>query len=141
MLICGDRKWVDYKFIYAWVERLVENHAAVHDALKNYPRGFPPLVIIEGEADGVDTMARIAAEQLKVEVVKFPARWRKFGKKAGPIRNQQMIDEGKPDMVLAFHDDIEHSLGTMDMVTRAMRMGIYCRVITHKDGLPGPESP
>lgn len=32
----------------------------------------------------------------------FPADWDKYGKSAGYIRNQQMLDEGCPDYVVAF---------------------------------------
>jgi hypothetical protein len=28
--------------------------------------------------------------------------WDELGKKAGPLRNQRMLDEGKPDLVVAF---------------------------------------
>lgn len=136
VLICGDRNWDDGEFISAWVERLAKNHASVHEALKNYPRGFDPLVIIEGEARGADKLARKAAERFGLGVLRFPARWARYGKQAGPIRNQQMLDEGKPDMVLAFHDDIKNSKGTLDMIRKAESARIYCRVITHEDGLP-----
>ena len=32
-------------------------------------------------------------------MVTYPADWDKFGRAAGPIRNQQMLDEGKPNMI------------------------------------------
>ena len=38
-----------------------------------------------------------------------------YGKAAGPIRNQQMLDEGKPDVVIAFPG----ASGTADMINRA----------------------
>jgi hypothetical protein len=43
------------------------------------------------------------------------------------------LDEGKPDLVLAFHNDIEHSKGTADMVRRAARAGVRVEVITNKE--------
>lgn len=43
------------------------------------------------------------------------ADWDGLGRKAGPIRNQRMLDEGKPDLVVAFPGD----KGTADMVRRA----------------------
>lgn len=137
MLICGDRHWIDYRFIYLWIKVLAKNHEEVHHILKDYPSGMEPLMIIEGEADGVDMMARVAAEQLGIEVLKFPANWKLHGKAAGPIRNQQMLDEGKPDLVMAFHDDIEHSKGTRDMIRRARKarsgLGIPYRIFSHQD--------
>lgn len=140
VLICGDRHWTDYRFIYLWVEELIRVHEEVHHILKDYPNGMEPLIIIEGEADGVDMMARVAAEELGIAVEKFPANWKKHGKAAGPRRNQQMLDEGKPDVIMAFHDDVENSKGTKDMIERAKKarsgLGIPCRVFTHKDGPP-----
>jgi hypothetical protein len=48
------------------------------------------------------------------------------GKAAGPIRNQRMIDEGKPDLVIAFPG----GRGTADMVSRAKKAGIPVQEIT-----------
>ena len=46
----------------------------------------------------------------------------------GHIRNQQMIDEGKPDLVVAF----KGGTGTADMTRRAKKHNI--KVIEVKDG-------
>src|SRR5262249_16770583 len=45
--------------------------------------------------------------------------WDELGKKAGPLRNQRMLDEGKPDLVVAFPG----GGGTKDMVRRAVQAG------------------
>lgn len=50
-----------------------------------------------------------------IPCLNYPANWSKYKKKAGPIRNQQMLDEGKPDLVVAFSG----GTGTADMVHRA----------------------
>ncbi len=49
----------------------------------------------------------------------------KYGKSAGSIRNQQMIDEGKPDLVVAFPG----GFGTKDMVRRAKKHNIEVIII------------
>ena len=54
-----------------------------------------------------------------MQVQVYEADWKKYGKLAGPKRNQQMLDEGMPDLVVAFHADIKNSKGTFDMVNRA----------------------
>ena len=105
VLVCGDRRWASRLIIMKYLE-----------ALK-------PSLVIEGEAKGADTMARIAAEELGIPVQKFPAEWGKYGKAAGPIRNKQMLDE-KPDLVLAFHFDIEGSSGTANCLCQAEDRGI-----------------
>ena len=50
----------------------------------------------------------------------YPAQWDVYGRRAGPIRNQEMIDEGKPDGVVAFPG----GKGTADMVRRAEAAGL-----------------
>ncbi len=117
VLVCGDRKWWDGKAILRELRRLP-----------------PPITVIEGEARGADTLARLVAENQGWPVLRFPARWDVYGKAAGPIRNKQMLDEGKPDLVLAFHDNIQESRGTKDMVMQATKRGIETLVIRHKDG-------
>jgi len=78
--------------------------------------------LIEGEARGADSMARDIALARGWEVIRVPADWVKYGRGAGPIRNQQMLDMG-PDQVWAFHDNLACSKGTLDMVRRSKRAG------------------
>lgn len=86
-------------------------------------------IVIHGAARGADSMAGRIAKEIGCEVLAFPAHWEHKGcpadckeiegKIAGNIRNGKMLKEGKPELVLAFHVDIEHSRGTKDMIRRA----------------------
>jgi len=107
ILICGDREYKD------WIQ--------VRDYLDTLSR---TTIIIHGGARGADSIAGNLAISLKMKVIKFPAEWDKYGKGAGLIRNQQMLDEGHPDLVIYFHKDIENSKGTRDMLKRATDSGI-----------------
>ena len=89
--------------------------------------------VLHGMARGADSLAARAAYELGISVIGFRARWEKFGKAAGPIRNREMLDE-KPDLVIAFHDDLESSKGTKDCVEEARRRGIPVEVISHERG-------
>jgi len=60
------------------------------------------LIIIQGEAQGADSWAKKWAEMNNVQTLDFPANWDQYGKQAGYIRNKQMLDEGQPDLVIAF---------------------------------------
>lgn len=113
VLFTGDRNW--------------EKSEVVVLAVALLPSGS---VVIEGGARGLDSLARVVAEGLGYEVVEFPADWQKHGKRAGPIRNQQMLDEGKPDLVIAFHHELGQSRGTRDMVRRALRAGLPVAYLT-----------
>ena len=106
ILFCGDRHWTNYKVI---CDVMIEHR---------------PTVVIEGGANGADTLSLEAAEVFDICVQSFPAEWEKYGKAAGPIRNTQMLDEGKPDLVLAFHDDIQNSKGTLNMVRQSEKRKI-----------------
>ena len=107
ILICGDRNYQD------WIK--------VQEYLDTISR---TTIIIHGGARGADSLAGNLATSLKMKVIKFPADWDKYGKAAGVLRNQQMLDEGHPDLVVYFHKDIENSKGTRDMLKRATDSGI-----------------
>ncbi len=113
LLVCGDRDWTDSDTILRWIQ------------------GQKPTVVIHGAARGADRIAGELAEQLGIPVLKFPAEWTKYGRAAGPIRNRQMLKEGKPDQVLAFHDNIAESKGTADMITAAREAGVFARLVSH----------
>jgi hypothetical protein len=116
VLMCGDREWDDERII----KLIVRGIAA----------GLAANVVIEGGARGADTMAGNEADLQGVNHERFPAKWDEHGKAAGPIRNQQMLTEGKPDIVFAFHDNIAASKGTADMVRRAVKAGLPTYVVS-----------
>jgi hypothetical protein len=112
VLVCGSRHYCNYRKIFT---RLANMKISL---------------IIAGGARGADTLAVRAAKECGFSYAEYPADWERYGKKAGPIRNQQMLDMGKPDFVLAFHDDVESSKGTKDMILRAKKAGIPFEVVS-----------
>lgn len=74
-----------------------------------------PAQIIHGGARGADQMAGAFAKRMAIGVTEYHADWGAHGPSAGPIRNQKMLDEGNPDLVIAFPG----GRGTADMVRRA----------------------
>ena len=117
VLICGDRNWRDEDMINQVIEDL-----------KAY---YNIRTVIEGEANGADLLARRQALRQGVDVIAFPANWKKYGKAAGPIRNQRMLADGKPDLVIAFHDNIIQSKGTRHMVETAQRADVPVILMSH----------
>lgn len=106
VLVCGGR---DFK-----------NESAVINFLFRIDDERPITSVIHGGADGADRLGGEAAKLLQVPCHVFPANWKRDGKAAGPIRNQRMLDEGKPDVVVAFPG----GKGTADMVRRARDAGV-----------------
>ncbi len=114
VLVCGDRKWRDGMRIYNVLCSMKADH--------------PDLSIIEGGAEGADTYAYQAADSLRLPCISVHAEWEKYGRKAGPIRNRKMLDL-QPDLVLAFHSNLQASRGTKDCVREAERRGIKVTVV------------
>lgn len=113
VLVTGDRTWKTYLSIRRELEKL--------------PKGS---VVIHGAAPGADSLADLAAQHLGLEREAYPADWTTYGKAAGPIRNTAMIEQGKPELVLAFHPHIEDSKGTRDCVAKAMAAEIPVKIFT-----------
>lgn len=110
LLVCGDRDWTDREYLYRVLDE-------VH-------RLRPLRTLIEGEARGADRMSREWGIDRGVTVLRFPALWFLYRQGAGPLRNQQMLDQGQPDIVLAFHNNLSRSTGTRDMLERTIDAGI-----------------
>lgn len=117
LLVCGHREFDDWNLLDTKLSEF---------ALDCY-HNKDQLTIIEGGAKGADFLARVWSKKNNVSFVEYPADWKLHGKKAGPIRNRQMITEGKPDLVLAFLHP--NSIGTRDMVRAAKDAGIETIVV------------
>lgn len=116
VLVCGGRDYVDRQKVHDVLNSIVPRSEP--DAYGNWlPHG---VTIIHGGASGADSIADDYSVVNWCDVQVFPADWKTHGRAAGPIRNQQMIDEGKPDLVVAFPG----GRGTADMVRRAKAAGI-----------------
>lgn len=110
ILVCGGREYA--------------NKARVREVLLD----FDPLetILITGGASGADSLAcEHAKSRSWPHVVTFLAEWEQYGKRAGPLRNQRMLDLGVPELVIAFPG----GAGTADMVARAKKAGIPVREI------------
>lgn len=86
------------------------------------------VTLIHGDAKGAD---QLSEQVLKRDfkggfiVERYPADWNRNKKSAGPIRNQRMLDEGKPDLVIAFPG----GKGTAHMVKIAREANIEVKEV------------
>jgi hypothetical protein len=104
ILVCGGRDFSDYNLLSTTL----------------YEHVTPDSVIIQGCAKGADEMAWDWAKANAVQYESYPANWNKYGKRAGYIRNVQMLNEGKPDLVIAFPG----GKGTQMMINLAEAAGV-----------------
>ena len=102
VLVCGGRDYQDF------------------DKMSEVLRNLDPDVVVCGAARGADRLAKLWAEFDGTECREYPAEWKTHGRVAGVIRNQQMLDNEKIDLVVAFPG----GRGTADMVRRAEAAGV-----------------
>lgn len=128
VLVTGDRHataTVWFPVIY----KAFKDIKAEHPAVEHW-------AIIHGGAKGIDSLAGLIArhDHRFVEHIFLPD-WKQYGKKAGPIRNGQMVarlvehkEQGAACFVLAFHNDLAGSKGTKDCVYQAAQAGFSPRL-------------
>lgn len=106
VLVCGGRTFNDHRLVGAVLNKF-------HDEV-----GID--LIIQGGARGADELAFAWARANGVAEEQYDADWENQGSFAGPARNTRMLNEGKPDLVIAFPG----GRGTADMVKKARRAGV-----------------
>ena len=111
VLICGDRNWKNEETIYSLLLEL------------------QPKTVVTGGCRGADERAEKVAKKLGIKTITYPANWTDYGKAAGPRRNALMLKVSNPDIVVAFHGDIENSKGTKHMVKLARAKGVTVKII------------
>jgi hypothetical protein len=128
ILVCGGRDFNNKSLMFETLDKLCKDNDWYYGGdLSGEPNYLPNVFIISGKAKGADTLAIDWAIINFCGFKEYPAQWDKYGPKAGPIRNQQMLDEGKPDLVVAFHGKPREDgrrTGTQDMVSRAKKAGV-----------------
>lgn len=114
------------------------------DYISHYYNGN--VMVIHGGANGADRLGGKWAEANDKTLEVYVADWNQFGKRAGYLRNTRMLEEGRPDRVVAFVDKpLEESKGTKMMVDIARKGGVPCRVVEHRayvlSPLPDKDTP
>jgi hypothetical protein len=112
VLVCGGRDYSDRPSLFQVLD-------AAHSA-------NPFEALIHGNAKGADQLADDWAADRSIKTLTFTPLWEEHGKAAGPMRNQKMLDVGKPHMVIAFPG----GRGTADMINRARAAGVPVVMIT-----------
>lgn len=111
LLITGSRDW--------------DNKQVIDRALFKYwyesGRGYD-LVLVHGAARGADQLAAECWEKNWMQTEAYPADWDGLGKRAGIVRNTQMLDL-QPEHVIAF-------------IKRASRGATHCAAEAERRGIP-----
>ena len=78
LMVCGSRGITNEQFVFNAIDEYV---AELND----------DVIIIEGEARGVDSIAKKWALTHNKQIMSFPAQWDLYGKSAGFRRNYDMV--------------------------------------------------
>ena len=123
ILVCGSRGFANLAATHQQIRAVLQEILPPQEA----DATSEPHVIIHGNAPCVDQLAGCAAQELGCLVEVFPADWVNLGRGAGLIRNRRMLEQGKPDLVLAFWDG--RSRGTEHMIKISRAYGVPVEVI------------
>lgn len=112
VIVCGGRDYAD------------EHH--VWTVLDTIHFRTPISLLMHGGQTGADALAAAWGLMNGIKVEEFKADWKKYGKSAGPRRNQAMIEYGDPDLVVAFPGNG----GTDDMIDKARRAQVALKIVS-----------
>jgi len=127
LMVCGGRDYADSAHVFGVLDAL-QPCAVVHGACgvdADRPRW--------ARLRGADRIAHAWCARRQVPVIRVPARWSVLGRRAGAVRNQQMLELYHPALVVAFPGH----LGTADLVRRARAAGVP----VWKPAAPQPSAP
>lgn len=108
LIVAGSREGVSRGLVHVYISQWIEEH------------GVPDLVV-HGDYRGVDTYAKMWAKKMGIPTKPFPANWKKYGKRAGPLRNQEMAEFSTHLLVI----HTPNSKGSRDMKKAARRVGLH----------------
>lgn len=110
ILVCGGRDYTNRQTIHRTLDATLQ---------KIRDEGYEHIKLIHGAARGADTFAEEWAKLRGISSTAYRANWNLYGKAAGVIRNEQMLDES-PDLIVAFPG----GRGTAHMMSIGRKAGV-----------------
>ncbi len=93
--------------------------------------GWAITQLVHGGAPGIDSLAGEWAAKRGIPVRVMPAKWEKYGKAAGPIRNTVMVNTGAEALIAIRATG--PSPGTDDVVRKALEHNLRVHVHSVKE--------
>lgn len=113
VIIAGTRDFDDYGLLCRHTDYMLSDK-----------RTKRRIVIVSGAARGADTLGEQYARERGYQIRRYPADWYKYGKKAGPLRNDLMARNA--DALIAYWDG--RSPGTSNMIETARNYGLQISI-------------
>ena len=109
LAIIGSRTFNDYKLL----QEILEQHKS------------KITLVVSGAAKGADSLGEKWALENNIQTLIFPADWGKYGKRAGYIRNEDIIKNC--DYCIAFWDG--ESKGTKHSISLCKKYNKSCQIV------------
>ena len=106
VVIAGCRNYTNYEEAKEYIDFCLSNIRKANE-----------IIIVSGGAKGADTIGEKYATENDFKIERYIPDWKKYGKKAGPFRNEQMAN--LCDFVICFWN--KKSKGTKSMIDFAKK--------------------
>lgn len=116
VIIAGGRYFSDYELLKEKCDEFLKDKTSEE------------IVIINGHASGADSLGERYAQEKCYKIETYPADWKKYGRAAGPIRNEQMSNIA--NALIAFWDG--KSKDTKSMLNLAKKKGLQVFVAQYE---------
>jgi hypothetical protein len=111
VLVCGGRDYDDRERLFRVLDK----------ALRAATLAGKSFVLVHGNARGADKLSHEWATARQINDVRvYEADWETHKRSAGHIRNQKMLTESQPHVIIAF----EGGKGTAHMVSIGKKAGV-----------------
>lgn len=117
VIIAGSRGFSNYKLLREQCNKFLREK-----------RKTSNIIVVSGHARGADTLGEKYAQDEGFTLEIYPAQWKKFGKRAGYRRNEQMAEVA--DALIAFWDG--SSKGTKHMIDIMNEKNLLVRVVEYE---------
>ncbi len=125
--VVGSREFIKGSDVECFMEQILMMEYRNYPSNPNHPLSHDDITIVSGGARGVDSYAEAFAKRNNIETKIFLPNWNRYGKSAGFIRNELIINEA--DKVIAFWDGkSKGSKHSIDLAIKANKpIDIYVR--------------
>lgn len=119
VIVCGGRNFRSRDYVFGAL--------TLHHAMKTIG------LIIQGGAAGADALAAEWAKLHAIPCIEFKADWNRYGKRAGPKRNKEMLEYLMRGTATKYVIAFPGGAGTHNMIMQAESKGVP--VWSWKDGI------
>lgn len=115
IIVAGGRDFYDHPLLSASLDKIISEYPDCE------------IVIVSGRAQGADLEGEAYARRKEYKIRFFPADWKRYGKAAGHIRNEDMAKNA--EVLVAFWNG--SSSGTKNMIDFAEKYSLKTYVIPY----------